>query len=134
MTSHRNIRRVPLTIVLAVAWILAAAAERSFAYGTGGDISIFKTVDGTAVDVGFGILDEFDSFYEFFDPNDNVFDNILVPHTPTALPPIPWTFASNEPGFDAFFGTLPPLKKLTANLLELKYWNGVGAPNFAPAV
>ena len=95
-SGNRNKLRIQFMIGFAAACIFAGPSAHLFAYGTGGDISVFKTPDGLKVDVGFGILDEFDAVYEFLDPNDSVFDNILIPHTPTPLPPIPWTYASER--------------------------------------
>lgn len=131
--DDRKRLRLTLLVTLALMWLCFARCGQVLAYGTGGDISIFTTPDNTKVDLGFGILDEFDTYYLFLDKEDSVFDNILIPHTPTLLPPNPWNYASNEPGFDAFVHTLPAIKPLTVNLLDLGYWNGTGAVNFLPA-
>ena len=132
MKSDNRIKlRTCLMMGLSIACIAAGLSDHVFAYGTGGDISIFTTPDGSKVDVGFIMLDDTDTFPEFFDPNDSVFDNILIPRKPTALPPIPWTYGSGEPGLTALAYTLPPVKPVTIDTLDLKYWNGVGAPNFS---
>lgn len=133
MINERQIRlRACIVMVLATACFALGQTTTVFGYGAGGDVGLRTSLDGTQVDVGFVILDEFDSHVEFSDWNDSVFNCIVLPRTPTLLPPVPWKYGSPEPGFDAFYGTVPPVKRLTVNSLGLTYWNGMGAPNFAP--
>jgi hypothetical protein len=125
-----------ICILFAAGMALAVAVvgvQDSFGHGSGGDIALFTTPDGLQVDVGFAILDDDDIHQEFFDPNVNVFHSILLPRTPSVLPPIPYTIGSPEPGFDANEGQLPPLALVTFNTLELSYWDGGGPVSFGPA-
>jgi len=119
---------------VAIGLMTFSAADELYGHGAGGDISIFSitTPAGEKVAVGFAILDDDDIEQIFFDPHDKVFNNILIPRTPTILPPIPWTFGSAEPGFDANEGELAPLKPIYFNLENLLYWDGSGAVNFGP--
>jgi hypothetical protein len=102
------------------------------AHGAGGDIGLWSTTvpGGEKIDIGFAELDDDDIHHIFFDRNDEVFNNILLPRTPTAIPPIPWNFGSQEPGLDANEGELAPVQPLTLNVQQLTYWNGSGAVNF----
>jgi hypothetical protein len=118
---------------LVVMLVVAATADELFAHGAGGDIAIFTVPGDSKVHVGFAVLDDMDIDHIFFDPNDKVFQAILIPRTPSLLPPIPYAIGSTEPGFDANENELPALKVLTWNTLELRYWDGNGAVNFGPA-
>lgn len=120
-----------MVMTLATACFALGQNKNVLGYGAGGDVGIRVTADGTQVDLGFVILDEFDSHVLFSDWNDNVFNCIVLPRTPTLLPPVPWNYGSPEPGFDAFYGTVPPVKRLTVKTLGLTYWDGMGTPNFA---
>jgi hypothetical protein len=75
-------------------------------------------------------LDDDDINHVFFDRSVSVFNNILLPRTPTVAPPIPWTIGSPEPGLDADEGELAPVQPITLNVLELKYWDGNGSVGF----
>jgi hypothetical protein len=123
-------------ILAAVAVVIISTNTSSvaFAHGAGGDIGLwsFAVPGGQKIDVGFAELDEDDINHIFFDRTDEVFNNILLPRTPTVLPPIPWTLGSPEPGLDANEGELAPVQPLTLNLQDIKHWNGNGAVNFIP--
>lgn len=123
-----------LATCMAFALMAVSTSEELYGHGAGGDISIFSitTPAGEKVAVGFAILDDDDIEQIFFDPHDKVFNNILIPRTPTILPPIPWTLGSAEPGFDANEGELAPLKPIYFNLVNLQYWDGSGGVNFGP--
>jgi hypothetical protein len=124
--------RFAATIVVAL--VVANASSVAWAHGAGGDIGLWSvtTPAGEKIDIGFAELDEDDIHHIFFDRRDEVFNNILLPRTPTVLPPIPWTLGSQEPGLDANEGELAPVQPLTLNVQELTYWDGSGAVNFGP--
>jgi hypothetical protein len=102
------------------------------AHGAGGDIGLwsYTTPGGEKIDVGFAELDDDDIHHIFVDKEDHVFNNILIPRTPSAIPPIPWTLGTQEPGLDADEGELAPVQPLTLNVQQMQYWNGGGAVNF----
>lgn len=134
MNNKRQVGpRACIVTALATVGITLSQTALVFGYGAGGDVGLRITPDGTQVDVGFVILDEFDSHVEFADWDDSVFNCIMLPRTPSLLPPIPWNYGSPEPGFDAFYGTVPPVKPLTVSTLNLAYWDGAGTPNFLAA-
>jgi hypothetical protein len=114
--------------------MVANSSSIALAHGAGGDIGLWSvtTPGGEKIDIGFAELDDDDIHHIFFDRRDEVFNNILLPHTPTVLPPIPWTLGSQEPGLDANEGELAPVQPLTLNVQELTYWDGSGAVNFGP--
>jgi hypothetical protein len=114
--------------------IVANTTRVVLAHGAGGDIGLWSTTvpGGEKIDVGFAELDDDDIHHIFFDRHDEVFNNILLPRTPTAIPPIPWTLGTQEPGLDANEGELAPVQPLTLNVQQLTYWNGSGAVNFGP--
>jgi hypothetical protein len=114
--------------------MFSATCRVVLAHGAGGDIGLWSitTPAGEKIDVGFAELDDDDIHHIFFDRRDEVFNNILLPRTPTAIPPIPWTFGSQEPGLDANEGELAPVQPLTLNVQDLSYWDGSGAANFVP--
>ncbi len=116
--------------VCLVSLALGDAAQEAFAHGSGGDIAVFTTA-GKA-DVGYAKLDDDDIVQIAFDPNDSLFQAVLVPLTPNPI--IPWDLSSSEPGYDANEGALPALAEIFWNLQELSYWDGVGAPSFTPAI
>lgn len=121
-----------LTFILGLASLtMCGASPVAFAHGSGGDIAVFTT--GGKADVGYAKLDDDDIEQIAFDPNDSVFQAVLVPLV-GAPPFIPYDLASTEPGYDANEGALPGVAEIRLNLQELQYWNGVGAPSFAPAV
>ena len=121
-----------LSIAMGLASLITfGAAPAVFAHGSGGDIAVFTTA-GQA-DVGYALLDDDDIHQIAFDPNDSVFQAVLVPLV-GAPPFIPYDLASTEPGYDANEGALPAVAEIRWNLQELQYWNGVGAPSFATAV
>ena len=130
--SNCNTVLTRISAGLAVAFLVANGATDVLAHGAGGDIALFTTADGQQVDVGFAELDDDDIHQIFFDPNDSVFNAILLPRTPSALPPIPYAIGSPEPGFDANENALPPLATINFNTLDLSYWNGSGAVSFGP--
>lgn len=105
------------------------AAPEAFAHGSGGDIAVFTT--GGKADVGYAKLDDDDIEQIAFNPNDSVFQAVLVPLAPNPI--IPYDLSSSEPGYDANEGALPALAEIFWNLQELTYWDGVGSPNFVPA-
>lgn len=125
---------VRVAALIAVALIVANAASIAMAHGSGGDIGLWSitTPAGQKIDVGFAELDDDDIHHIFFDRQDEVFNNILLPRTPTVIPNIPWTLGSQEPGLDADEGELAPVQPLTLNVQELTYWDGSGAVNFGP--
>jgi hypothetical protein len=100
-----------------------------FGHGSGGDIAVFS--DGTQVAVGFAILDDDDIVQLVFDPNDKVFNAILLPQPP--VPGLP-DVGSSEPGYDGNENELTPNAPLTVTVQSLTYWNGVGDMSFSPAV
>jgi hypothetical protein len=118
--------------MIAVGVVVANAASIALAHGAGGDIGLWSitTPGGEKIDVGFAELDDDDINHIFFDRRDEVFNNVLLPRTPTILPPIPWSMGTAEPGLDADPGELAPVQPLTLNVQEMTYWNGVGAVNF----
>jgi hypothetical protein len=125
---------VRVAAVIVVALIVANAASVAIAHGAGGDIGLWSitTPGGEKVDVGFAELDDDDIHHIFFDRRDETFNNILLPRTPTAIPPIPWTLGTQEPGLDADEGELAPQKPLTVITEQILYWNGSGAMSFGP--
>jgi len=125
---------VRVAALIAVALIVVNAASNAMAHGAGGDIGLWSitTPAGQKIDVGFAELDDDDIHHIFFDRQDEVFNNILLPRTPTVIPNIPWTLGSQEPGLDADEGELAPVQPLTLNVQELTYWDGSGAVNFGP--
>ena len=106
--------------------LISCLNSQAYGHGAGGDIALFST--NGQVDVGFAILDSNDDIQLEFDPNEDVFFNVLLPINPT--PFVPWQFASDEPGFDADDNTLPPGKEISFNLLDLWYWD----PNTSSSV
>jgi hypothetical protein len=135
MIRNYSIRRVMrIVVAVAVAIVSTDTSTVVLAHGAGGDIGLWSTTvpGGEKIDVGFAELDDDDINHIFFDRNDEVFNNILLPRTPTALPPIPWTLGSAEPGLDANEGELAPVQPLTLILQDIKHWNGSGAVNFVP--
>jgi hypothetical protein len=133
MNMSQSVRlAVRFAAALAVAILVANSSSVALAHGAGGDIGLWSitTPGGEKVDVGFAELDDDDIHHIFFDRSDSVFNNILIPHTPTVLPPIPWTLGTAEPGFDANEGELTPLKPIFFNLENFQYWDGTGAVNF----
>jgi hypothetical protein len=125
---------VRIAAAIAIAVACANTSSVALAHGAGGDIGLWSvtTPAGEKIDIGFAELDDDDIHHIFFDRRDEVFNNILLPRTPTALPPIPWEFGSQEPGLDANEGELAPVQPLTLNVQELSYWDGSGAVNFLP--
>jgi hypothetical protein len=125
---------VRLAAAIIVALVVANSSSVAWAHGAGGDIGLWSvtTPAGEKIDIGFAELDEDDIHHIFFDRRDEVFNNILLPRTPTVLPPIPWTLGSQEPGLDANEGELAPVQPLTLNVQELTYWDGSGEVNFGP--
>jgi hypothetical protein len=125
---------VRIAAVIAVSVVVANASSNAWAHGAGGDIGLWSvtTPAGEKVDVGFAELDEDDIHHIFFDRRDEVFNNILLPRTPTLIPPIPWTLGSQEPGLDADENELAPVQPVNLALQELTYWDGTGAVNFGP--
>jgi hypothetical protein len=125
---------VRFAAAIVVALVVANASSVAWAHGAGGDIGLWSvtTPAGEKIDVGFAELDDDDINHIFFDRRDEVFNNILLPRTPTALPPIPWTLGSPEPGLDANEGELAPVQPLTLNLQDIKYWSGSGPISFGP--
>ena len=99
--------------------LISCLSSHAYGHGAGGDIALFST--NGQVDVGFAILDSNDDIQLVFDPDEDVFFNVLLPSTPT--PFVPWQFASDEPGFDADNGTLPAGAEISFNLLDLWYWD-----------
>jgi hypothetical protein len=125
---------VRIAAAIAALVVVTNTSSIALAHGAGGDIGLWSitTPAGEKVDVGFAELDDDDIHHIFFDRRDEVFNNILLPRTPTAIPPIPCTLGSQEPGLDANEGELEPVQPLTLNVQELTYWNGTGAVNFGP--
>jgi hypothetical protein len=125
---------VRIAAAIAVAIVIANTSAVALAHGAGGDIGLwsFPVPGGQKIDIGFAELDDDDIHHIFFDRSDEVFNNILLPRTPTAVPPIPWTLGTQEPGLDANEGELAPVQPLTLNVQELTYWDGSGAVNFGP--
>lgn len=117
-------------VALLTALLVATAANEVLAHGGGGDIALFTT--GGQADVGFAKLDADDITQIEFNPDDNVFQSILLPFTPNLI--VPWTFASPEPGYDADEGALPNGATITLNTLDVQYWDGNGAVSFSSAV
>ena len=110
-----------LSIAMGLAAVMAGgAAPEAFAHGSGGDIAVFAT--GGKADVGYALLDDDDIHQIAFDPNDSVFQAVLVPLV-GAPPFIPYDFASTEPGYDANEGALPALAEIRWNLHEVGYWD-----------
>jgi hypothetical protein len=135
MSRHYSVKLVAqIAVAIVVAAIVANASSIALAHGAGGDIGLWSitTSSGEKIDIGFAELDEDDIHHIFFDRRDEVFNNILLPRTPTVIPNIPWTFGSQEPGLDANEGELAPTQPLTLNVQELTYWDGSGAVNFGP--
>jgi hypothetical protein len=135
MSSDYSIRLVArVAAAIAVAIVFANTSTVVLAHGAGGDIGLWSTTvpGGEKIDIGFAELDDDDIHHIFFDRSDEVFNNILLPRTPTAVPPIPWTFGSQEPGLDANENELAPVQPLTLNVQQLTYWDGSGAVNFGP--
>ena len=107
--------------------IIATFTPEAWGHGAGGDIALFST--GNQVDVGFAILDPNDDVQLVFDPDEDVFVNVLLPITP--VPGfVPWQFASDEPGFDADEGEFTPGAEISFNMQELWYWD----PNASASV
>lgn len=123
---------VRIAASIAVALVVANLSSIVLAHGAGGDIGLWSitTPGGEKIDVGFAELDEDDIEHIFFDRRDEVFNNILLPRTPTVLPPVPWTLGTQEPGLDADPDELAPVQPLTLNVQEMTYWDGSGALNF----
>ena len=119
-----------LSIAMSLASLTACGAgPEALAHGSGVDIAVFTT--GGKADVGYAKLDDDDIVQIEFDPNDSVFQAVLVPLVPNPI--IPYDLSSSEPGYDANEGALPALAEIFWNLQELTYWDGVGAPSFTPA-
>jgi hypothetical protein len=113
--------------------LLVNSTQYLYAHGGGGDIAVYTNPGDPQVHVGFAVLDDMDIHHVFFDPHDKLHQAILIPRTPSLLPPIPYAVGSTEPGFDADELELPPVKPLTVNTLELSFWDGTGAVNFGPS-
>ncbi|QDU53829.1 hypothetical protein Pan181_00070 [Aeoliella mucimassa] len=127
-----NLSILRVALVCLVGGAIASFANESLAHGGGGDIALFQT-DGQ-VDVGFAVLDDNDEEQEYFDPTVSVFQAVLIPHTPSSgLLGVPYTFATQEPGFDANEGSLPALANMYANVSDVWYWDGSGELDFQPA-
>lgn len=121
-----------LAFLLLFALTLTAAS--SYGHGGGGDIAVFQHATLPKVDIGFAVLDDNDDQQEFFDPSVSVFQAVLIPHEPSSgVLGVPYTFATQEPGFDANEGALPANRNLYANVLDLWYWSGSGEVDFQPA-
>lgn len=118
------------SIVATVVTLLAT--DQSLGHGGGGDIALSTNHAQQKVDIGFAVLDDDDITQEVFDPNVNVFQAVLIPNTPSTLPPIPYTYGTREPGYDSE-ELLPALKTLRSNTLDLWYWNGSGEVDFQSA-
>jgi hypothetical protein len=125
---------VRIAAAIAIGVVCTNTSSVALAHGAGGDIGLWSvtTPAGEKIDIGFAELDDDDINHIFFDRRDEVFNNILLPRTPTAIPPIPWTLGSAEPGLDANEGELAPVQPLTLNVQDLLYWDGSGAVNFVP--
>jgi hypothetical protein len=123
---------VRVAAAIAVSVVVVNTSSIALAHGAGGDIGLWSitTPLGEKVDVGFAELDEDDIHHIFFDRRDEVFNNILLPRTPTIAPPIPWTLGTQEPGLDANEGELAPTKPLYMVVQEMTYWDGTGAVSF----
>lgn len=130
--NHSVTFAVRIAAAIAVAVVVANSSSLVLAHGSGGDIGLWSitTPGGEKIDVGFAELDDDDIEHVFFDRHDEVFNNILLPRTPTVLPPIPWTLGTPEPGLDANEGELAPVQPLTLVMQEMTYWDGSGAVNF----
>jgi hypothetical protein len=117
---------------IAIAFAIANTSSVALAHGAGGDIGLWSTTlpGGEKIDVGFAELDDDDIHHIFVDKEDHVFNHILLPRTPSAIPPIPWNYGTSEPGLDADEGELAPVQPLTMNVQQRQYWNGSGAVNF----
>ena len=123
---------VRIAAATAIAVAISNTSSVALAHGAGGDIGLWSITvpGGEKIDVGFAELDDDDINHIFVDKEDHVFNHILLPRTPTAIPPIPWTYGTSEPGLDADEGELAPVQPLTMNVQQMKYWNGAGAVNF----
>ncbi len=130
--NHSVTFAVRIASSIAVAFVVANSSTIALAHGAGGDIGLWSITvpGGEKIDVGFAELDDDDINHVFFDRDDEVFNNILLPRTPTIVPPIPWTLGTQEPGLDANEGELAPVQPLTLNVQEILYWDGSGALNF----
>ena len=124
MTLH-NIRRISLWTCLTTLTVIGS--QPVLGHGNAGDIALFST-NGQA-DVGFAVLDDDDITQLFFDPNDSVFQSLLINQ-----PPVPPNFevGSSEPGFDANENELPPNADITINNLGLWFWDGTGVVTLEP--
>jgi hypothetical protein len=122
-----------VTLILLAFFLVISTTEAVLAHGGGGDIAVYTNPGDPQVHVGFAVLDDMDINHIFFDPHDKVHQAILIPRTPSLLPPIPYAIGSTEPGFDADEMELPTVKPLTVNTLDLSYWDGNGDVNFGPA-
>jgi hypothetical protein len=133
MSRNYSIRLVArIAAAVAVAIFIANTSTVALAHGAGGDIGLWSITvpGGEKIDVGFAELDDDDIHHIFVDKEDHVFNHILLPRTPTAVPPIPWTYGTSEPGLDADENELAPVQPLTLNVQQMQYWNGSGAVNF----
>lgn len=126
--------RVRIAACLVTILVAAQSAGRLWAHGGGGDIAIYTNKNDLQVHVGFAVLDENDEEQIDFDPSDKVFQAVLIPRTPSTLPPIPYAIGTTEPGFDADELELPPLAAISLDTHNLWYWDGEGAVDFAPPV
>jgi hypothetical protein len=120
------LRPIALFVLAFTAW--GSGVTTCFGHGSGGDIAVYS--DGSQVAVGFAILDDDDIIQLVFDPNDKVFNSILLPQPP--IPGLP-DVGSAEPGYDGNENELTPNAPLTVNIQSLMYWNGAGPVSFAPA-
>lgn len=127
---NRFLRR--LCVCLTTLAALCATVGQTWGHGGGGDIAIFTNHALQQVDIGFAVLDDDDISQEVFDPTVSVFQAVLIPNTPSTIPPIPYSYGTREPGFDSE-EALPPLKTLRANTLDLWYWDGAGTVDMQPA-
>jgi hypothetical protein len=134
MSRNHTVKLVQVAAATVVAAVVANSLSVVWAHGAGGDIGLWSitTSAGEKVDVGFAELDEDDIHHVFFDRRDEVFNNILLPRTPTVIPNIPWTLGTQEPGLDADEGELAPVQPVNLDVQELTYWDGNGAVNFGP--
>lgn len=124
---------LPICFALLVCLSLfCTTSHQAWGHGAGGDIALFST--GNQVDVGFAILDPNDDIQVFFDPDEDVFLNVLLP-LPPGNPFVPWEFGSDEPGFDADPNELTPNGEISFNMLELWYWdpNSSASVSLSPA-
>ena len=129
MSYLKNISWLKSILGLLAIIVGSISAQNIYAHGGGGDIALFTTAG--QVDIGFAVLDDDDLEQIFFDPNDSVFQSILLPNTPNPI--VPWEYSSPEPGFDANEGALPNSAVITINMLNLSYWDGTGGPAFSAA-